>query len=92
MSIRQNAKTGTFEADIKDRMAGRLHLSLRTRVKRDAMTRYAALRTFVKEGDLELIGRLRDQKIAIEAIERCARERIPFATLRGTPEQTAAAL
>jgi integrase len=68
-------------------MAGRLHISMRTKVKRDAATRYAALVAFVREGDADLIDRLRAQRIHITAIERCVRDRVPFATLRGTGDR-----
>ena len=84
MSLIQNPVTGIWEADLKDRMAGRLHISMRTKVKREATTRYAALVAFVREGDLDLIARLRDRKIHITAVERCVRDRVPFAALRGS--------
>jgi integrase len=87
VSLIQNAVTGMWEADVKDRMAGRLHISMRTKIKREATTRYAAFCAFVKEGDIDLINRLRDQKIHVEAIERCVRDRVPFATLRGMGER-----
>lgn len=87
MTMIWNKLTGNWEADVKDRMAGRVHLSLRTSVKRDATTRYAALVAFIREGDVDLINRLRSQKIHITAIERCVRDRVPFATLRAAPER-----
>lgn len=87
MTMTRNDATGNWEADVRDRMAGRLHISLRTSVKREATARYAALVTFVREGDLDLIDRLRSQKINIQAIERCVRDRIPFASLRATGER-----
>jgi integrase len=84
VTMTRNEVTGNFEADLKDRMAGRLHLSLRTSVKREATARYAALLALVREGDLDLINRLRAQKIHISAVERCVRDRVPFATLRAS--------
>src|SRR3954470_7148212 len=87
MTLVRNKVTGNWEADFKDRVAGRLHVSLRTTVKREAIPRHAALEQFLREGDLDLIARLRDRRIRVEAIERCARDRVPFATLRGTGER-----
>jgi integrase len=68
-------------------MAGRVHVSLRTKVKTVATLRYSALVAFIREGDAVLIQRLRDQKLHVSAIERCVRDRVPFATLRGTLER-----
>jgi len=87
MTLVLNPTTGNWEADFKDRVAGRLHVSLRTKIKRIAIPRHAALEQFLREGDLDLIRRLRERRIRIEAIERCARDRVPFATLRGTTER-----
>lgn len=87
MTMLYNEGTGNFEADVKDRMAGRVHLSLRTSVKREATARYAALLSLLREGDADLIQRLRSQKIHIAAVERCVRDRLPFATLKATGER-----
>jgi integrase len=87
MTMTKNPTTGNWEADIKDRMAGRVHVSLRTKIKTVATLRYSALVSFLREGDTVLIQRLRDQKIHVSAIERCVRDRVPFATLRGTGDR-----
>lgn len=87
MTMTKNPATGNWEADIKDRMAGRLHVSLRTKLKTEATLRYSALVAFVREGDAVLIQRLRDQKLHISAVERCVRDRVPFATLRATGDR-----
>lgn len=87
MTMTRNETTGNWEADVKDRMVGRIHLSLRTSVKREATSRYAALLQLLREGDVDLINRLRAQKIHISAVERCVRDRIPFATLKANTDR-----
>lgn len=80
MSILKNAYGG-FEADLRDRVVGRVRLSLKTKRKDEAMRRHAALEAFIRAGDVVLVDELRARRINIEAVERCVRDQRPFSTL-----------
>ncbi len=81
MTLVKNAK-GFYEADIRDRVIGRLHLALKTKKGDIGMRRHSALEQFVREGDVALVDDLRKRRINIEAIERCVRDKRPFSELR----------
>ncbi len=80
MSILKNS-AGGYEADIRDRVVGRVRLSLKTRKKDEAMRRHAALEALVRSGDVELVDELRHRRLNIEAVERAVRDHRPFSTL-----------
>ena len=82
MTLRLNHETGIYEADIRDRVFGRVHLSLRTKRKGEATDRYSAVRALVREGDPELVFALRKRKLRVEAVWRCHRDRLPFSSLK----------
>ena len=73
---------GVFEADIRDRVIGRVRLSLKTTRKDEAVRRHAALEALIRTRDVELVDELRSRRLNIEAIERCVRDQRSFATLR----------
>ncbi|MGI8498568.1 MAG: tyrosine-type recombinase/integrase [Gemmatimonadaceae bacterium] len=81
MSILKNSY-GVFEADIRDRLIGRVRLSLKTKRRDEAVRRHAALETLIRIGDVELVDELRARKLNIEAVARCVRDQRPFTTLR----------
>ena len=85
MSLRQHPTTRIFHADIRDRRAGRVHISLKTTRRPEAETRMVAVRELVREGDASLIADLRARRINIEALARCYRDRRPFSELRPAP-------
>jgi integrase len=85
MSLRQHPKTRIFSADIRDRRANRIHISLRTTRRAEAETRMVAVRELIREGDDQLIADLRARRINIEALARCYRDRRPFSELRPAP-------
>jgi integrase len=74
--------TKNYKADIKDRAAGRVLVSLRTTKKAEATDRYAALRALIREGDAALIHDLRKRRLNIEAVTRVHLARQPFSELR----------
>lgn len=82
MSIIQHPKSRIFEADVRDRAIGRLHLSLATRVRREADRRHAALEALVREGHADLVQRLRRRTLNIQAVTATFEARRPFDTLR----------
>lgn len=71
-----------FEADIRDRSLGRLHLSLDTKRKPEAMARHSAVEQLVREGHKDLVDQLRRRKLNVAAVERCVRDKHPFESLR----------
>lgn len=75
-------KAGGYEADIRDRTMKRLHVSLDTKKHALAMPRHTAVEQLVREGHADLVDLLRRRKLNVAAIERCAREKRPFDTLR----------
>jgi integrase len=81
VSILRNS-FGVFEADIRDRLIGRVRLSLKTKRKDEAVRRHAALEALIRTGDVELVDDLRARRLNIEAVERCVRDQQPFTTLR----------
>jgi integrase len=85
VSLRQHPKTRIFSADIRDRHANRIHVSLRTTRRTEAETRMVAVRELIREGDDQLIADLRARRINIEALARCYRDRRPFSELRPAP-------
>lgn len=82
MTIVRNAQTKVYEADIRDRVIKRLHVSLRTTKKAEAITRHAAVEALVREGDAAIVDLLRRRKVNVEAVEACVRERRPFSSLK----------
>lgn len=82
MTLRRDKVTRIYSADIRDRQVARVHLSLKTTDKRDALQRYAALEAFIREGDPTLVADLRARRLNIEAVARCYRDRKPFSELR----------
>lgn len=82
MSLLQNPKTKVWEGDFRDRVIGRLHLSLRTTKQKEARPRHEAVAALIREGHADLVDRLRRRDLNVEAVEACVRERRPFADLR----------
>jgi len=82
VTLRRNASSRIFSADIRDRAVGRVHVTLATTVKTEALERYAAIVALVREGDAALLADLRGRRLNIEAVARCYRERKPFSALR----------
>ena len=80
MSLLKNS-AGGYEADIRDRVVGRVRLSLKTKKKDEAMRRHAALEALVRSGDVELVDELRNRRLNVEAVERAVRDKMPFTTL-----------
>lgn len=81
MSLLKNPRTGNWEADFRSEAVGRLHVSLRTKKKAEAIDRHGALQQLVREHPMELIDDLRGGRITIEAITRVHQERTPFMSL-----------
>ena len=79
-------KSGGFEADIRDRAMGRLHLSLDTKRSTEAMARHTALERLIREGHVDLVELLRKRKLNVAAVERCVRDKKDFDTLRAHDE------
>jgi len=75
-------KFGVYEADITDRVHGRLHQSLKTKRKDEGNRRHTALEIFVRQANADLVEDLRKRRINIAAIEACVREQRPFSSLR----------
>lgn len=75
-------KYSVYEADITDRVHGRLHISLKTKRKDEGNRRHAALEIFVRQADVDMVADLRNRRINIAAIEACVREQRPFSSLR----------
>src|SRR6185312_1275564 len=86
MSLVKNPSTGNWEADFRSKAVGRLHVSLRTKRKSDAMDRHAALAALVREHPTALIEDLRSGRITVEAIARVYSENKPFATLSASTQ------
>jgi hypothetical protein len=63
-----------FEADIRDRLIGRVRLSLKTKRKDEAVRRHAALEALIRTGDVELVADLRARRLNIAAVERRVRD------------------
>lgn len=86
MSLVKNKLTGNWEADFRSNAVGRLHLSLRTKRKSDAMDRHAALAALVREHPAALIEDLRAGRITVEAVASAYSENKPFATLSASTQ------
>lgn len=84
MTLRRDRVSKMFSGDIRDRTAGRVHVSLKTKVKAEAVERYAAVCALVREGDATLLAELRGRRLNVEAVARCYRDRRPFGELRAT--------
>lgn len=82
MTLRRHATTRIYSADVKDPSVGRLHVSLRTTVKSEAMDRHAAVVALVREGHRDLVAMLRSRMLRVEAVLACHRAKRPFETLR----------
>lgn len=80
MSFFKNPTTGTYEADVKDRTVGRLHLSLRTKNQREAARRYAAVETAVRQAHA-VVALLRRQKLNVQSVTECYEAGRSFDTL-----------
>lgn len=89
MTLVRNAKTKVYEADVRSRTMPRLHVSLRTTKKAEAMTRHEAVVKLVREGHTDLVDLLRRRKLTVEQVEACVRERRDFATLRAKAAELA---
>lgn len=79
MALQKNPE-GVYEADIKDRVVGRLHLSLRTKNGREAGRRYAAVETAVRQNH-PIVALLRRRKINLHEVTVCYEQGRPFDTL-----------
>jgi integrase len=75
-------KSGGYEADIRDRAMGRLHLSLDTKRSTEAMARHTAVEKLMREGHKDLVEQLRKRQLNVAAVERCVRDKKDFDTLR----------
>jgi integrase len=73
---------GIFEADIRDRTLGRVHLSLATRNKREAERAHAAVEALIREGHADLLHLLRRRKLNVAAVRATFEARRPFDALR----------
>lgn len=81
MTLVKNPRTGNWEADFRANAVGRLHVSLRTKKKSEAMDRHAALAQLVREHPADVIEDLRHGRVTVEAIARVYAARQPFAAL-----------
>lgn len=81
MALLKNPRTGNWEADFRSNAVGRLHVSLRTKKKAEAIDRHAAIAQLVREHPLEVIEDLRHGRVTVEAIARVYLARQPFASL-----------
>ena len=84
MTLRKDAVSKVYSADVRDGPSGRVHLSLRTTRKDEAELRQSALRALLRDGDAALIADVRQRRITIEAVTRLYLARRPFAELRGS--------
>lgn len=84
MTLVRNKATRIFEADIRDGLVGRIHVSLRTKRKGEAEARHAAVAALIKQGNAELIHRLRKRQIRVEAVTRLHQATRPFEELLAT--------
>ena len=82
MSLVLNPTTKVYEADVRSRTMPRLHVSLRTKRKAEAMTRHEAIVQLVTEGHRDLVDQLRRRKLTVEQVTACARDKRSFDTLR----------
>lgn len=84
MSFYKNG-AGVYEATVEDRIAGRVHLSLRTRTKREAAARYGALAALVRRAanpaDAEVLRQLRARQMNLESVAACYEAGRPFGAL-----------
>lgn len=82
--LRLHPERKTFSAEIKNRTFGRIHLSLKTKVKAVAITRHAALQQLLDTGEpvRDVVNALRAEKITIEAVAECVRSKQAFDILR----------
>lgn len=75
MAYFKNPASKTYESDIKDRVAGRVHLSLKTKTEREAKRRDAALEALVRAAGepsaKEVLRLLRARKGNIAAVTAC---------------------
>jgi integrase len=86
VTLVRNAK-GIWEADCREGVLPRLHLSLGTKRRAEAEVLHAALVQFRREGDRVLDALLRQRNkqgggITVQQLAACVRERRPFSTLR----------
>lgn len=82
MTLLKNKVTGVWEANIKDRKIPRLHVSLKTTRKAEAIPRHTAVEQLVRHGDETLINLLRRREINVEDVVRCAQPGHTFEELR----------
>lgn len=82
--LRKHKDRKTYSADIKHRTFGRIHLALKTTVKDVAIKRHAALGQLLDTGEpvRDVVAALRAEKLTIEAVAECVRQKRPFDTLR----------
>lgn len=81
MSLVKN-KHGVYEADLTDRVHGRLHVSLRVKRQSEALALHSAVELFLRSADGDLVTDLRKRRINVQAIAACVAEQRPFSTLR----------